>query len=372
MPVIKVLRESLAAAQVTGVMGIVNGTTNYILSAHGADRRRVRRQRSRRRRSSATPRPTRPRTSAARTRPPRWRSSRRSPSTAASTCTTCRTRASKASPTPTSRTRRDLGLVPKLLGVAKLIEGRVNVRVYPGFIPAGHPLAARIGGLQRGLPRKRLFDEIMLFGPGAGGTPTASAVIGDIISIVNTAPGRLPPATAPATTQLGFFPSDEVDPRSTCASRSRTSRVCWRRSPASSATRRVASQSMHPERRGRRRASSCWCCTRSRKRRSLRRSRACGRCPSCTATQRDQARGLPMDVDVGAGGAGGAAPAGGAAASSTTTARTCRSPTRRRSSRWARATRRSCRAEPRRGARRRALPQARGHESDRLVQGPRA
>ena len=40
---------------------------------------------------------------------------------------------------------RELGLVPKLLGVAKLIDGRVNVRVYPCFIPAEHPLAGVSG-----------------------------------------------------------------------------------------------------------------------------------------------------------------------------------------------------------------------------------
>ena len=49
----------------------------------------------------------------------------------------------------------------------------------------------------------------MLFGPGAGGTPTASAVIGDIISIVNTAPGGFL-RNCVCYKDLGFFPNGEV------------------------------------------------------------------------------------------------------------------------------------------------------------------
>ena len=49
----------------------------------------------------------------------------------------------------------------------------------------------------------------MLFGPGAGGTPTASAVIGDIISIVNTAPGGYV-RNCVCYKDLAFFPNDEV------------------------------------------------------------------------------------------------------------------------------------------------------------------
>jgi homoserine dehydrogenase len=82
-----------------------------------------------------------------------------------------------------------LGLVPKLLGVSKLIDGRVNVRVYPCFIPREHPLAGVSGAYNAVFLESDSFDKIMLFGPGAGSVPTASAVIGDIVSVVNTVKG---------------------------------------------------------------------------------------------------------------------------------------------------------------------------------------
>ena len=66
VPVIRVLQESLAAAHVDRMHGIVNGTTNFILTADGRDRRARTPTRSPRRSGSATPRPTRPRTSTAR------------------------------------------------------------------------------------------------------------------------------------------------------------------------------------------------------------------------------------------------------------------------------------------------------------------
>jgi homoserine dehydrogenase len=82
-----------------------------------------------------------------------------------------------------------LGLVAKLLGVAKLIDGSMNVRVYPAFIPRTHPLAGVVGAYNAVFLESDAFDKIMLFGPGAGSVPTASAVIGDIISVVNTVKG---------------------------------------------------------------------------------------------------------------------------------------------------------------------------------------
>ena len=119
VPVIKVLRESLVAAEVKTVFGIVNGTTNYMLSemaATGADYDDVLGRPS----GSATPRPTPRRTSVARTPRPRWRSSvdrlpqphrgRRCP----------RMRASPEGLPPTSPTACGSVSFAQLLGVAKL------------------------------------------------------------------------------------------------------------------------------------------------------------------------------------------------------------------------------------------------------------
>ena len=103
IPVIKVLRESLVVTNVHRVLGIVNGTTNFVLTRWRRARATTRHSRTRRR--AVTPRPIRPTTSRVRTQPPRWRSSRPSPSTLASASPTSSTRASRRSTRPTCRLR---------------------------------------------------------------------------------------------------------------------------------------------------------------------------------------------------------------------------------------------------------------------------
>jgi homoserine dehydrogenase len=208
VPVIKVLRESLAAAQVTGIMGIVNGTTNYILSAMaqtGAEYGATLKKAQELGYAEADP-----------TEDVTGKDAAAKMAILSSIAFHSRVNLHDVSHegiegiTDTDVAHgRNLGFVPKLLGVAKLIEGRVNVRVYPCFIPADHPLAGVSGAYNAVFLESDSFDEIMLFGPGAGGTPTASAVIGDIISIVNTTPGGYI-GNCTCYKQLGFFPSDEV------------------------------------------------------------------------------------------------------------------------------------------------------------------
>jgi len=208
VPVIKVLRESLAAAQVTGIMGIVNGTTNYILSAMaqtGAEYGPTLKKAQELGYAEADP-----------TEDVTGKDAAAKMAILSSIAFHSRVNLHDVSCegiegiTDTDVAHgRELGLVPKLLGVAKLIEGRINVRVYPCFIPGDHPLAGVSGAYNAVFLESDSFDEIMLFGPGAGGTPTASAVIGDIISIVNTAPGGFI-RNCTCYKQLRFFPSDEV------------------------------------------------------------------------------------------------------------------------------------------------------------------
>jgi len=101
------------------------------------------------------------------------------------------------------------GYVVKLLGVAKLIGGHMNVRVYPAFLPKDHPLASVKGAYNAVFLESSSFDKIMLFGPGAGSVPTASAVVGDIISIVNTAPGGFV-RNCTCYKDLPFYPNEQV------------------------------------------------------------------------------------------------------------------------------------------------------------------
>jgi homoserine dehydrogenase len=76
------------------------------------------------------------------------------------------------------------GCVIKLLAKADLWDdGSVSARVHPAMVPLGHPLAA-IGGANNAIVvRARGAGELMFYGLGAGGTPTASAVIGDVVTV---------------------------------------------------------------------------------------------------------------------------------------------------------------------------------------------
>ena len=188
IPVIKVLRESLLAAEITAVTGIVNGTTNFILTemARGGlsyDDALARAQ--------------------------ELGYAEADPTEDVGGADAAAKMAILASIAFHSRVRIDdvpfegidgleaedlghaasLGFVVKLLGVARLLNGSVSVRVYPALVPLGHRLAA-IGGPDNAvLIASRSTREIMLVGPGAGGAETASAVIADILSILGTHQG---------------------------------------------------------------------------------------------------------------------------------------------------------------------------------------
>jgi homoserine dehydrogenase len=188
VPVVKVLRESLVAAEVKTIFGIVNGTTNYMLSTMaetGADYGDVLKEAQRLGYAEADP-----------TEDVGGKDAAAKMAILASIGFHSRTRLGDVTYEGiTEITAADiahgqrLGLVAKLLGVAKLIDGGMNVRVYPAFIPRTHPLAGVVGAYNAVFLESDTFDEIMLFGPGAGSVPTASAVIGDIISVVNTVKG---------------------------------------------------------------------------------------------------------------------------------------------------------------------------------------
>lgn len=78
---------------------------------------------------------------------------------------------------------RELGFVVKLLAIAKEVEGKVQARVHPAFIPNNHPLANVNDVFNAVFVRGDAVGEIMHYGRGAGEMPTASAVVGDIIEV---------------------------------------------------------------------------------------------------------------------------------------------------------------------------------------------
>ncbi|HEX7058870.1 MAG TPA: homoserine dehydrogenase [Solirubrobacterales bacterium] len=79
---------------------------------------------------------------------------------------------------------KELGLSLKLLGVAERREGGISVRVFPCFLYSGHPLAPVEGPFNAVMVEAPEITEVTMSGPGAGGLQTASAVLGDVVSIL--------------------------------------------------------------------------------------------------------------------------------------------------------------------------------------------
>jgi homoserine dehydrogenase len=80
---------------------------------------------------------------------------------------------------------KELGLSLKLLGVAERREGGISVRVFPCFLYGGHPLAPVEGPFNAVMVEAPEITEVTMSGPGAGGVQTASAVLGDVVSILS-------------------------------------------------------------------------------------------------------------------------------------------------------------------------------------------
>src|SRR5204863_228845 len=94
---------------------------------------------------------------------------------------------------------KELGLSLKLLGIAERRDGGISVRVFPCFLYSGHPLAPVEGPFNAVMVEAPEITEITMSGPGAGGVETASAVLGDVFSILS---GREPVHTAPHSLKI--------------------------------------------------------------------------------------------------------------------------------------------------------------------------
>jgi homoserine dehydrogenase len=81
---------------------------------------------------------------------------------------------------------KELGLSLKLLGVAERVGDRqISVRVFPCFLYPGHPLSPIEGPFNAVMVESPAITEITMSGPGAGGPETASAVLGDVVSVIS-------------------------------------------------------------------------------------------------------------------------------------------------------------------------------------------
>jgi homoserine dehydrogenase len=194
VPVIRVLQESLAATRVERIHGIVNGTTNYILTEmadRGLSYEAALRQAQELGYAEADP---------------------TDDVTGRDAAAKMAILARLAFSTPVHLDQvvyegiehltaedmeyaKELGLGLKLIGTAERVDGGISVRVHPAFLYAGHPLASVNGPFNAVTVESDTITEVTLSGPGAGGPQTATAVLGDVVSAM------IPPASTPETTE---------------------------------------------------------------------------------------------------------------------------------------------------------------------------
>ena len=111
---------------------------------------------------------------------------------------------------------KDAGFVIKLLAIAEKLtaadgsEG-VSVRVHPTLLPREHPLAAVHGAFNAVFVEAENAGELMFYGQGAGGTPTASAVLGDLVSAARRIVLGGPAQTETTNGQVPALPIDAVN-----------------------------------------------------------------------------------------------------------------------------------------------------------------
>jgi homoserine dehydrogenase len=180
VPVIRVLTESLAGAHVERIHGIVNGTTNFVLTemAKGLSYEQALAEAQRQGYAEADP-------------------SEDVSGRDAAAKMAILARLAFGTPVRLDQVRyegiehlktddlqyaQELGLGLKLIGTAERRDGGLSVSVHPAFLYSGHPLASVSGPYNAVTVESGAITEITMSGPGAGGIQTASAVLGDVVS----------------------------------------------------------------------------------------------------------------------------------------------------------------------------------------------
>lgn len=182
IPIIKPLKESLSGNVIREVMGIVNGTTNYILSRmseEGCSFSEALKEAQKRGYAEADP-----------SADIEGRDAASKIAILASIAFNSRVLSTQVYCEGIGRVTaqdiryaKELGFVVKLLAVGKEKDGLIDVRVHPALIPSSHPLASVEKVYNAIYVRGDAVGEVMFFGPGAGGMAAASSVVGDIIDI---------------------------------------------------------------------------------------------------------------------------------------------------------------------------------------------
>ena len=185
IPIIRPLRDSLAGDRVQRIMGIVNGTTNYILDrmdTEGADFGEVLAQAQALGYAEADP-----------TADIEGYDAAQKAAILASLAfhtsvplEAVHREGITAIDKPMMDAARKAGYVIKLLAVCERVSNgsgdAISVRVYPALVPREHPLASVHGANNAVFVQAEAAGNLMFYGAGAGGVQTASAVLGDVVS----------------------------------------------------------------------------------------------------------------------------------------------------------------------------------------------
>jgi homoserine dehydrogenase len=186
IPILRPLRESLAGDQVTRVLGIVNGTTNFILDrmdSSGAGFNEALEEAQELGYAEADP-----------TADVEGFDAAAKAAILASLAFHTRVTAADvhregiAEVTASDvASAAEMGCVVKLLAICALENGpngpAVSARVHPAMIPRSHPLASVREAYNAVFVESEAAGQLMFYGPGAGGSPTASAVMGDLVTV---------------------------------------------------------------------------------------------------------------------------------------------------------------------------------------------
>ncbi|HEX7738998.1 MAG TPA: homoserine dehydrogenase [Marmoricola sp.] len=206
IPILRPLRESLAGDQVTRVIGIVNGTTNYILDkmdTSGAGFSEALAEAQALGYAEADPTADVEGFDAAAKAAILASLGFHTRVTAADVHREGITDVSASD----VASARDMGCVVKLLAICAVEdtpEGpAVSARVHPAMIPRNHPLASVREAYNAVFVESEAAGQLMFYGPGAGGPPTASAVLGDLVTVARN---RLAGATGAADSSYAGLP----------------------------------------------------------------------------------------------------------------------------------------------------------------------
>ena len=190
IPIIRPLREDLASNNITAISGILNGTTNYILTrmdTEGASFEDVLKDAQRLGYAEANPAADVEGLDAARKiviLAAMAFGKRIDPNTILCEGITKIT-------TADSELAKEMGYAIKLIGYTTKVEGKILAMVSPRLVPLGNPIHGVNGVFNGILVTADMVGQVMFYGPGAGKLPTASAVAGDLIDVMGHTPAGI-------------------------------------------------------------------------------------------------------------------------------------------------------------------------------------